>query len=35
MKDNLKSLRRQIDALDRRLVTLVSARARLAERIGN
>jgi len=34
MKDNLKSLRRQIDALDRRLVALVSARARLAERVG-
>ena len=34
MKDNLKILRRQIDALDRRLVALVSARARLAERVG-
>ena len=34
MKDNLKTLRRQIDALDRRLVALVSARARLAERVG-
>src|SRR5262245_21204602 len=34
MKDNLKSLRRQIDALDRRLVALISARARLAERVG-
>src|SRR5262245_43696739 len=34
MKDNLKSLRRQIDVLDRRLVALISARARLAERVG-
>src|SRR5262249_46497017 len=34
MKDSLKNLRRQIDALDRRLVALVSARARLAERVG-
>ena len=34
MKDSLKSLRKQIDALDRRLVALISARARLAERVG-
>lgn len=34
MSDTLKSIRDRIDALDRRLVKLLSARARLAQRIG-
>jgi chorismate mutase/prephenate dehydratase len=34
MANQLKQMRRQIDALDRRLVELLSARARLAQRIG-
>jgi chorismate mutase/prephenate dehydratase len=34
MADNLKRLRRQIDALDGRLLELLSARARMAQRIG-
>jgi len=34
MSDKLKTLRDRIDALDRRLVKLLSARARLAQRIG-
>jgi chorismate mutase / prephenate dehydratase len=34
MADTLIRIRRQIDALDRRLVELLSARARLAQRIG-
>ncbi|OGA24873.1 MAG: chorismate mutase [Betaproteobacteria bacterium RIFCSPLOWO2_02_FULL_67_26] len=34
MADKLKQIRSKIDALDRRLLTLVSARARLAQRIG-
>ena len=34
MSDSLKSIRSKIDALDRRLVRLLSARARLAQRIG-
>jgi chorismate mutase/prephenate dehydratase len=34
MADNLKRMRRQIDALDGRLLDLLSARARLAQRIG-
>ena len=34
MKDDIKSIRKRIDALDRRLVGLVSARARLAQRAG-
>ena len=34
MTDNLKRIRRQIDALDGRLLDLLSARARLAQRIG-
>lgn len=34
MSDSLKPLRGRIDALDRRLVKLLSARARLAQRIG-
>ncbi|HKU72236.1 MAG TPA: prephenate dehydratase, partial [Burkholderiales bacterium] len=34
MADKLKQIRGQIDALDRRLVELLSARARLAQRIG-
>ena len=34
MSDPLKSIRDRIDALDRRLVKLLSARARLAQRIG-
>jgi chorismate mutase/prephenate dehydratase len=34
MADKLKQIRVQIDALDRRLVELLSARARLAQRIG-
>ena len=34
MSDPLKSIRNRIDALDRRLVALISARARLAQRIG-
>ena len=34
MSEKLKSIRDQIDALDKRLVTLLSARARLAQRIG-
>jgi chorismate mutase/prephenate dehydratase len=34
MSDPLKQIRSQIDALDRRLVKLLSARARLAQRIG-
>ncbi|MFN7085818.1 MAG: prephenate dehydratase [Burkholderiales bacterium] len=35
MSDKLKSIRSQIDALDERLVKLLSARARLAQRIGS
>jgi len=35
MTDPLKSLRRQIDALDSRLLKLLSSRARLAQRIGH
>ena len=34
MTDNIKSIRSRIDALDQRLVKLLSARARLAQRIG-
>jgi chorismate mutase / prephenate dehydratase len=34
MSDPLKQIRNQIDALDRRLVKLLSSRARLAQRIG-
>src|SRR5262245_31217993 len=34
MKDQIKGIRDRIDALDRRLVRLLSARARLAQRIG-
>ncbi len=34
MNDNIKSMRKRIDALDRRLVKLLSARARLAQRVG-
>ena len=34
MSDQLKSIRKQIDALDRRLLKLLSSRARLAQRIG-
>jgi chorismate mutase / prephenate dehydratase len=34
MPDSLKQIRDQIDALDRRLVKLLSSRARLAQRIG-
>jgi len=34
MSDELKQIRKQIDALDRRLVRLLSSRARLAQRIG-
>jgi len=34
MADKLRQTRRQIDALDRRLVEVLSARARLAQRIG-
>jgi len=34
MSDSLKLIRGKIDALDRRLVKLLSARARLAQRIG-
>src|SRR5262245_13523973 len=34
MKDEIKSIRDRIDALDRRLVELLSARARLAQRVG-
>jgi chorismate mutase / prephenate dehydratase len=34
MSDSIKGIRRSIDALDRRLVRLLSARARLAQRIG-
>jgi len=34
VSDALKSIRSQIDALDQRLVKLLSARARLAQRIG-
>ena len=34
MSDKLKNLRNRIDALDQRLVKLLSARARLAQRIG-
>jgi chorismate mutase/prephenate dehydratase len=34
MADPLKRIRSRIDALDRRLVKLISARARLAQRIG-
>ena len=34
MSDKLKQIRKQIDALDRRLVKLLSSRARLARRIG-
>ncbi|MBI3045052.1 MAG: prephenate dehydratase [Betaproteobacteria bacterium] len=34
MADSLKPIRGKIDALDRRLVKLLSARARLAQRIG-
>ena len=34
MADQLKHIRSQIDALDRRLVKLLSSRARLAQRIG-
>jgi len=34
MADKLKQIRRQIDALDGRLLDLLSARARLAQRIG-
>ena len=34
MTDKLKQLRNQIDTLDQRLVKLLSARARLAQRIG-
>jgi chorismate mutase / prephenate dehydratase len=34
MRDDVKSIRKRIDALDRRLVRGLSARARLAQRIG-
>ena len=34
MNDKIKGIRSRIDALDRRLVELLSARARLAQRIG-
>ena len=34
MNDNIKSIRKRIDALDQRLVKLLSARARLAQRVG-
>ena len=34
MNDQIKSIRNRIDALDKRLVRLLSARARLAQRIG-
>ena len=34
MNDPIKSIRKRIDALDQRLVRLLSARARLAQRIG-
>ena len=34
MNDKLKQIRNRIDALDDRLVKLLSARARLAQRIG-
>ena len=34
MSDQLKQIRGRIDALDDRLVKLLSARARLAQRIG-
>jgi len=34
MSDKLNSIRQQIDALDRRLLKLLSSRARLAQRIG-
>jgi chorismate mutase/prephenate dehydratase len=34
MSDQLKQIRKQIDALDKRLVKLLSGRARLAQRIG-
>ncbi|MGZ5233774.1 MAG: chorismate mutase, partial [Burkholderiales bacterium] len=34
MNDKLKNLRSRIDALDERLVKLLSARARLAQRVG-
>jgi chorismate mutase/prephenate dehydratase len=34
MKDKLGTIRKQIDALDARMVKLLSARARLAQRIG-
>ena len=34
MADKLRQIRRQIDALDERMVGLLSARARLAQRIG-
>ena len=34
MSDSLKQIRDQIDALDRKLVELLSSRARLAQRIG-
>ena len=34
MTDQIKSVRNRIDALNRRLVKLLSARARLAQRIG-
>ena len=35
MSDTLKSLREKIDALDARLVKLLSERARLAQRVGH
>lgn len=35
MSDKLKTIRKKIDALDERLVALLSARARLARRIGS
>ena len=34
MSDKLNQIRKQIDALDRRLLKLLSSRARLAQRIG-
>ena len=34
MSDPLKQIRGKIDALDKRLVRLLSGRARLAQRIG-
>jgi chorismate mutase / prephenate dehydratase len=34
MSDSLADIRRKIDALDARLVTLISARAQLAQRVG-